>query len=127
MAGPGFDHTPLMVRDPKLAAKNVQCIHTSTDKGTSIYTCSQNWLMGNCGKSQPAAGPYPKGSHGLCPYFYIAAFEYPFYAEARPGNCIISKKTGSPKNYRMGYMQTDKWQVEKEKRKKNSSMHNFSI
>jgi hypothetical protein len=110
MAGPGFDFTALAIHDPKLAAKNVQCIHTST-MGTSIYTCSQSWLMGNCGKIQAATQPYPMGSHGLCPYFYNAAFDHPFYAEARPENCAKNKKTVHPKNYRMGYMQTDKWQV----------------
>lgn len=44
-AGPGFllydaEH------DPKDAAKNVQCIHTSTDAGTWTYDCHQDWLMG---------------------------------------------------------------------------------
>jgi hypothetical protein len=61
MAGPGFDATFRKTPDPTLAAKNVQCIHTSSDKGTSSRNCCQNWNMGDCGKRQPAAGPFPKG------------------------------------------------------------------
>jgi hypothetical protein len=32
--------------DPKDAAQNVQCIHTSAVLGTDVYQCDQNWLMG---------------------------------------------------------------------------------
>jgi hypothetical protein len=58
--------------------------------------------MGKCGASQPAAGPYPMGSHGLCPYFYNSAFDHEFL----PNN---HSKCNSPKqsnvtNVRMGYL-----------------------
>lgn len=44
MAGPGFDSKP--TSDHRLAAQNVQCIHTSRDKGTKFSLCHQNWKMG---------------------------------------------------------------------------------
>ena len=59
-AGPGFDNDN---EEPKLAGKNVQCIHTSIDLGTTSRKCHQDWLMGNCGISQPAAGTYT--NHGM--------------------------------------------------------------
>ena len=63
-AGPGFDDYKF---DPRLSAENVQCIHTSSDKGTKRKSdCNQNWLMGNCGESQDGRGDYPKG---LFPFF----------------------------------------------------------
>lgn len=34
--------------------------------------------MGVCGYSQPGAGSFPLGSHGLCPYLYNLAFTYDF-------------------------------------------------
>lgn len=76
-AGPGFDGI-MRGRDPKLAAKNVACINTSTDKGTVIYNCHQNFRMGHCGSWQAAAGPKPMGNHGLCPFFYNEAFDHQF-------------------------------------------------
>lgn len=39
-AGPGFYY---YARDPQKAAKFVQCINTSADKGTNVYNCHQNW------------------------------------------------------------------------------------
>ena len=39
-AGPGFFYYR---KDPKRAAKFVQCINTSRDKGTATYNCHQNW------------------------------------------------------------------------------------
>lgn len=36
----GFDGTP-RIRATKMAAQNVACIHTSTDKGTWIRDCTQ--------------------------------------------------------------------------------------
>jgi hypothetical protein len=90
--------------DPKPAAKNVACINTSDDKGTSVYNCHQNFRMGKCGKSQAAAGPYPKGSHGLCPYFYNEAFENNFV----PNNYYNCTSSRMLKNFvgdvRMGYL-----------------------
>lgn len=76
-AGPGFDGVWRTV-DPKLAARHVACINTSIDKGTKIYNCHQNFRMGNCGVSQPAAGPRPLGNHGMCPYLYNSAFDFEF-------------------------------------------------
>lgn len=72
--GYGFDY----YEDPKPAAKNVACIDTSWDRGTNVYNCHQNFRMGFYGYSQPAAGPYPLGSHGLCPYFYNSSFTNDF-------------------------------------------------
>lgn len=107
MAGPGFDNKP--TSDHRLAAQNVQCIHTSRDKGTRYSLCNQNWKMGNCGNSQIAAGRPPYGSHGLCPYFYNASFRHPFYAVPKPKQCR-SKVAALrwPKRFRMGYLEDRK-------------------
>lgn len=107
MAGPGFDGKP--ITDHRLAAENVQCIHTSRDKGTRYSLCHQNWKMGNCGESQVAASDPPFGSHGLCPYFYNAAFKNNFYAVEKPNACR-SKVAASqwPKDFKMGYMEERK-------------------
>lgn len=105
MAGPGFDGRGHRL-DPKLSAINVQCIHTSSDKGTSSRNCHQNWSMGNCGYRQDAAGPAPKGSHGLCPYIYNTAFERDFMAVRRPRRCAAIKEAICwPDFYKMGYME----------------------
>lgn len=102
-AGPGFDNMKRAV-DPKLAAKHVSCINTSIDKGTSIYNCHQNFRMGKCGSSQPASGPRPLASHGLCPYFYNSAFDNEF-TPSKDSKCK-SKRTPSemPDGLRMGYL-----------------------
>jgi hypothetical protein len=107
MAGPGFDGSPRILRDPTLAAKNVQCIHTSNDKGTNTRNCHQNWNMGGCGWWQAAAGPFPKGSHGLCPYIYNSAFKNDFFAEERPNYCPVGPRgqLSYPEGYTMGYME----------------------
>lgn len=76
LPGPGFDN----YANPTLAAKSVDCINTSTDKGTSIYNCHRNYRMGYYGSAQPAAGSFPLGNHGLCPYFYLSAFTNDFVA-----------------------------------------------
>ncbi|XP_055539950.1 lipase member H-like [Wyeomyia smithii] len=104
-AGPGFDgNSQRSSMDPTQAAKRVQCIHTSSNYGTSKRNCHVDWDMGECGKSQIAAGPFPKGSHGLCPYFYISAFTHNFYAEPKPKDCTSSRYTGIwPSGYKMGY------------------------
>ncbi|XP_062558631.1 inactive pancreatic lipase-related protein 1-like [Armigeres subalbatus] len=104
-AGPGFDGDRVFSSlDPKCAAKNVQCIHTSNDKGTFVRECSQNWNMGNCGTNQPAAGQYPKGSHGLCPYFYNSAFVNEFRAVDKPKECFSFRAVAPiPEGFRMGY------------------------
>jgi hypothetical protein len=110
LTGPGFGPIWFFwpnprARDPKLASKNTQCINTSIDKGTAVYNCHQNFRMGNCGSSQPAAGPYPLGSHGLCPYFYNSAFDHEFIADNQ-FKCTSANQaniTSNPK-VRMGYL-----------------------
>lgn len=103
LLGPGFDGT-WRVKDPKLASKQTSCINTSSDKGTSKYNCHRNFRMGKCGSSQPAAGPYPLGSHGLCPYFYNLAFDQKFI----PNNSFkcTSKQLANltSSDVRMGYL-----------------------
>lgn len=120
MAGPGFDF--IYKKDPKEAAQNVQCIHTSL-AGTQLRDCHQNWLMGYCGKAQAGGqdlkeiycdtfgncGDQPINSHSLCPYFYISAFTNNF-----PVNnfyhCPIFQQssTNDTKDLRMGYMEDRK-------------------
>lgn len=109
-AGPGFDFRFVVAPDHRTAAQNVQCIHTSSDKGTRFTAnCNQNWRMGNCGLSQVGAGPPPLGSHGLCPYFYNAAFKYNFLAMPKPNECRSRKTATSwPDSFRMGYMEKRK-------------------
>lgn len=89
------------------SAKMVQCIHTSSDKGTYKRDCHQNWMLGTCGWYQAAAGPPPLGSHGLCPYFYNSAFENKFYAIQRPDYCPLTNRivsvNGTSNLYYMGY------------------------
>jgi hypothetical protein len=90
--------------DFSVVAKNVQCIHTSSDKGTYFRTCTQNFNLGVCGYWQVAQGPFPKGSHGLCPYMYNNAFKNDFVAVNRtdcPRTSRVLKKW--PINYKMGY------------------------
>lgn len=103
MAGPGFDTRKQL--DNKLSAQNVQCIQTSSDKGTRHNNCHQNWKLGNCGMSQPAAGDPPYGSHGLCPYFYNSAFNNNFEAIEKPKNCNSKRSTVAkyPYKFTMGY------------------------
>lgn len=113
MAGPGFDNKP--TTDHRLAAQNVQCIHTSRDKGTRFSLCNQNWKMGNCGKSQAAASDPPYGSHGLCPYFYNLAFRHPFYAIKKPQTCRSRIPASNwPKKFQMGYLEERKESVQGE-------------
>jgi hypothetical protein len=100
--GPGFD----MNIDPKPAARFVSCINTSNDKGTTVYNCQQNFRMGNCGNSQAAAGSYPLGSHGLCPFFYNFAFTNDFVPNNYYG-CLSSRELKNPfETVRMGYRAT---------------------
>ncbi|XP_055627225.1 uncharacterized protein LOC129769160 [Toxorhynchites rutilus septentrionalis] len=118
MAGPGFDQDRFFKGiNFRNAAQNVQCIHTSTDKGTKLMNkCHQDWRMGQCGFKQPAAGKPPLGSHGLCPVFYNLAFSEGFYAEPRPSTCEIVKdrETDYPTGFRMGYMEKRKRKVQGE-------------
>ncbi|EDS42481.1 triacylglycerol lipase [Culex quinquefasciatus] len=86
-AGPGFDgpDTPLSILDPKLAARNVQCIHTSL-LGTTRRSCHQNWNMGNCGLRQRER-----------------AFTNEFRAVPKPLECFSLRSSANPVNIRMGY------------------------
>lgn len=55
-AGPGFDihHTNA---EPLYSAQHTQCIHTdSKGHGTQERTCHQDWILGDCGDCQAAAG-----------------------------------------------------------------------
>lgn len=105
-AGPGFDYYNLMIPQlPTLAAKNVQCIHTSYSYGTYLYNCHQNWRMGYCGWSQVGALAYPNGSHGLCNYYYNSAFENDFL-ENNFYKCAPTKLVSQlPDNFTMGYLE----------------------
>lgn len=108
MAGPGFDHRQIQP-DHRNAAQNVQCIHTSRDKGTRFYNCHQDWRLGNCGLTQIASNSPPLGSHGLCPYMYVNAFEHNFYAVEKPIDCLSTRAAFFwPKEYKMGYMENRK-------------------
>lgn len=92
-------------KDPKLAAKNVQCINTSNDKGTVVYNCHQNWRMGSCGTSQIGSTVPPMMSHGLCPYFYTSAFKNDFKYKNSTGCSNPRPALKLPLNYKMGYME----------------------
>lgn len=98
--GYGFDNG----KDPKSAAKIVACINTSSDKGTGVYNCHQNFRMGRCGSYQDAAGSFPIGSHGLCPYFYNLAFTYNFTYSNSFGCSSWRMVQNPPKNVKMGYL-----------------------
>lgn len=109
-AGPGFDsNITYSQQSPLESAKFVQCVHTSYDKGTNKRSCHQNWHLGYCGISQIAAGPYPLGSHGLCPYFYNSAFNNQFYAIPKPAVCLTSNRlpSNTPDGMAMGYVFND--------------------
>uniref|UniRef100_A0A1B0CRY6 Lipase domain-containing protein n=1 Tax=Lutzomyia longipalpis TaxID=7200 RepID=A0A1B0CRY6_LUTLO len=115
IAGPAFDFRRAHI-DHRNAARNVQCIHTSRDKGSRhTTTCHQNWKMGTCGWFQTAAADPPKGSHGLCPYFYLSAFSNDFLAVPKPMGCMARKPARYwPEGFRMGYREPRKWQVQGE-------------
>lgn len=125
MAGPGFDF--FHKSNPKLAAKNVQCIHTSDSAGTKERNCHQNWLMGNCGKSQPAGNDLmgvfcgltksckneTLFNHNVCPYLYNSAFSHDFVVN-NYYNCPSTRMAKNlPINFKMGYMETRKKLVSK--------------
>ncbi|XP_053659623.1 uncharacterized protein LOC128708669 [Anopheles marshallii] len=130
MAGPGFDSDRAFKQmDFRNAAKNVQCVHTSIDKGTKFPNkCHQNWRMGQCGLRQAAAGPPPLGSHGLCPVFYNLAFKYQFLAQPKPLECLsLSEIATYPRNYRMGYMETRKSEVRGELFAQTSDVYPYTV
>lgn len=124
MAGPGFDF--ISTRDPKEAAMNVQCIHTSI-AGTIERKCHQNWLMGNCGKYQDGGDDLqvayctimgncstnPILSHSLCPFFYNSAFTHDFTVDKK-SSCLSTRMAKNlPDNFKMGYMETRRRRVSK--------------
>lgn len=90
-----------------MAAKNVQCIHTSASYGTYNYNCHQNWRMGYCGWSQVGQLPYPNGAHGLCNKYYNSAFTNNFkennYYKCTPTK--VQQQMQLPANFSMGYME----------------------
>ncbi|KAH8390395.1 uncharacterized protein LOC110191503 [Drosophila serrata] len=103
MAGPGFD--PIAV-DHSKAGRHVQCFHSSRDKGTFVYSCHRNIMLGSCGLKQPSvASQLHLGSHGLCVDIYINTFDYPFYAlNATPSECwSLQKAAKIPDGYTVGY------------------------
>ncbi|CAO1410455.1 unnamed protein product [Diamesa serratosioi] len=123
-AGPGFDYYNYQVpKNPQDAAKNIQCIHTSSNFGTTVYNCHQDWRMGVCGAYQVGAHdrsfyycllykicstPEALGSHGLCNQFYLNAFEVDFVSD-NCYNCPSNRAaTNLPAKYKMGYMETRK-------------------
>ena len=111
-----------------LAAKNVQCIHTSVLAGTTTRQCTQDWLLGNCGVSQPEAlqtqGPLFNNmlgniisavpldyslailNHDACTLFYISSFENDF--PAVNNTCCPQDRSALPHHYFMGYKQRNK-------------------
>lgn len=56
-----------------------------------------------------AALPPPLGSHGLCPYMFVSAFENHFYAVEKPLQCSSDHPAKSwPENFEMGYLEDRK-------------------
>lgn len=119
MAAPGFDR--VVTTNPKKAAKNVQCIHTSEGIGTSERHCHQDWLLGICGTYQPAADEVKfvlcqlmkncgnstaMAHHTTCPYFYNSAFTNDFIAN-NYYECKSNRTAKNlPENFKMGFMET---------------------
>ncbi|XP_016974040.1 uncharacterized protein LOC108040888 [Drosophila rhopaloa] len=111
MAGPGFD--PIAV-DHSKAGKHVQCFHSSQDKGTFVYSCHRNIMLGSCGLKQPSvASQLHLGSHGLCVDIYINTFDYPFYAlNSTPPECFTWHEAAKiPDGYTVGYEENFDGQV----------------
>lgn len=77
-AGPFFPDTSGSSLHARDSAMFVQCIHTSSDKGTKGRYCPININMGKCGYSQPGSISRPYLSHGLCPIMYNNGFAVDF-------------------------------------------------
>lgn len=77
-AGPLFPANAKPALHARDAAKFVQCIHTSIDKGTEGRYCQIDINMGKCGQSQSGSTSPPYLSHGLCPVMYNNAFKVDF-------------------------------------------------
>lgn len=73
-AGPLFNSSSPSIVHAKDAAKSVQCIHTSSDFGTTLRFGQKSINMGVCGLSQKAGTIAIGLSHRLCPIFYANAF-----------------------------------------------------
>lgn len=109
-AGPGFDSSLRHQRDMKSAANTVHCYHCTKILGTirRKNTCSQNWILGNCGTTQPGANSsYGFNAHGLCAVYYVYAFENYFASQNNPNprGCLSSGMQLGPIGIRMGPMQ----------------------
>lgn len=98
--GPTFD----MNVDPKPAAKNVACINTSSDQGTTVYNCHQNFRMGYCGWVQLAGWYTAISSHSLCPHFYNLAFNFNFAPNNYYGCYSARAPRVTTSNMKMGYL-----------------------
>lgn len=103
LAGPFF-----IPRNYRSVAKNVQCVHTSSEYGTSDYTgCHQNWRLGRCGTLQVGAKERPYRSHGMCPIFYNLAFEHDYLAAENVERCSTFGNVAEyPENFKMGYTES---------------------
>lgn len=120
-AGPGFDYR-LTTKQPQKAAKNVQCIHTSVIAGTVERLCHQDWMMGNCGRQQPASNVFQYYfcqttrlcessyhiSHGLCPHYYNSAFKNVFASNNAYKCGTLRPPTVQLTDYKMGYSESRK-------------------
>lgn len=99
-----------------LAAKNVQCIHTSVVYGTMARNCHQDWEMGNCGIDQAVAknstietnlgDTLQFRNHNACPLFYTEAFQHNF--PAVNNRCCLAIHRAVPSDFNMGYRQPNK-------------------
>ncbi|XP_052873394.1 uncharacterized protein LOC128278704 [Anopheles cruzii] len=108
IVGNGFDTSDTNAPNHRVAAKNVQCIHTSRNYGTRHRSsCHQDWIMGDCGANQLAAPLSAWGSHGVCTLLYNSAFEHEFLAGPKPANCTADSELRTwPVGFRMGYQET---------------------
>lgn len=59
--------------------------------------------MGYWGYWQPAAGSFPLGHHGLCPYFYNSAFTSDFVSNNYYGSTSTRLATNITSDVKMGY------------------------
>lgn len=114
--------------DPRTAAKNVLCIHTSSDKGTLTRNCHIDWVMGKCGMEQIAASDPPYGSHGLCPHFYNSAFDNNFFAIEKPFECVSNREALMlPMGFKMGYMENRTSQVRGDVYARTSDKYPYNV
>lgn len=118
-AGPGFDFS-LTTMPPQKAAKNVACVHTSALAGTFRRDCHQDWIMGQCGRHQPADNFWKfmyctfsnscdsseYYSHGLCPNFFNSAFKNDFVNNNFYNCGSLRHPIGAPNDFKMGYMES---------------------